>query len=620
MKKPHLFPLRCCILALWLCFAAILEAQVDWPQLQLTKVSGDFNLPTYIANARDGSGRLFIVEKAGRIRIIESNSILSQAFLDITNRVYGPAASDSGMLSVAFPTNYGTQGAFYVFYTRTNDQASVVSRFFVSSTNANVADPSTEQVLLVVPQSVLSGGLVAFGPDGYLYIATGDYADNPADPEPQNLGSFWGKILRIDVRNTATNGYAIPAGNPFAGNTNDLPEIWALGFRNPWRYSFDRVTGNLFIGDVGERHWEEIDFQPGSSGGGLNYGWPYLEGDSDFALPAGFDTNLLTPPIYEYPHTGIRVNGSSVTGGFVYRGASFPRMYGLYIFGDFYTGEMWEMLPDGTNWPVVEITVPSHFIVTFGEDEGGELYLADFFTGNIYQVQDSGLVCQPAFNPTGGTVNNDTILVTCASPGATIHYTTNGVAPAETDPVADTNGVVIVSGTALSAKAFRADLQPSAVTSATYNFQVAIPIFSPPYGPVTNGTPLSITSITSNATIRYTLDGTLPTTNSTVYPGPILINSNSVVTAQAYRAGFSNSPVVSVDYSTAARIQPPKLLPGNVVQVFWPTQPPFNYQLQISSNLTTWVDYGLPQSGTGGQLGFSVPMSGAETFFRLRIY
>src|SRR5207237_2403723 len=220
----------------------------------------------------------------------------------------------------------------------------------ISRTNADVADPASEQIILTIPQPYPNhnGGQLMFGPDGFLYIGIGD-GGSEGDPQnrAQDPTSLLGKLLRIDVEGT-TNGYIVPASNPFVGNPSYRPEIWALGLRNPWRFSFDRLTGDLYIGDVGETLWEEIDFQPASSCGGENYGWRIKEGNHDFNVPSagGYDTNSLTPPIAEYGHS----LGISVIGGFVYRGPGNSRMQGMYFYADFGSGRIWGLKHDGTNW------------------------------------------------------------------------------------------------------------------------------------------------------------------------------------------------------------------------------------------------------------------------------
>ena len=304
---------------------------IDWPQLSFTQIASGASVPTSIAAAGDGSGRLFVTEQSGRVMLVQSNGVVP--FLDITNRVAYFANSESGLLSVVFPPGFATKQYFYVFYNSGFDAgAATISRFFVSSTNANVADPTTEQTVLMIPVDLgacynLSGGLLMFGPDGYLYAATGDSGFCPdSTNQAQSTQRFEGKILRLDVE-SSTNAYRVPPDNPFVGNTNYLPEIWALGVRNPWKYSFDRANGDFYMGDVGQIESEEINFKPAATTTGQNYGWPIREGLHLYAGPdpAGIP---LTDPILEYLHTGPP---ASVTGGFVYRGPGPSRMSGIYF-------------------------------------------------------------------------------------------------------------------------------------------------------------------------------------------------------------------------------------------------------------------------------------------------
>ncbi len=601
--------------------ASINGAQTDWPQLKLTQVGSGFSAPLHLTSARDGTDRMFIVEQPGRIKIIQSNSVLTEPFLDITDRV-SPRPGVYGLLSAAFPANYAVKKCFYVYYSRTNDDATVISRFSVS-TNANHADAWSEQQLLVIPLGACEpgvlGGQVAFGPEGYLYISTGDEAGCGDDPtRAQQPGSLWGKILRIDVESTP-NGYVVPANNPFVGNTNYLPEIWAMGLRNPWRFSFDRLTGDLYIADVGLTEWEEVDFQQAGSGG-QNYGWDVMEG-TQFVDIGGtsWDTNDLTPPVLEYAHT----NGpnESITGGFVYRGPNSGRLNGIYFYGDFDTGFVWGAVHSDTNWTALQIPVPSHFISSFGEDDAGQLYLVDYVFGKVYRIEDSGLAGPPFFQPGGGVSPTDLISVASSSPGAAIHYTTNGAVPTESDPVVGANGIVTIgSGVTLTARAFRGDLQPSTVTAATFTLQAGKPVFSPRHGPITNGTSLLITTATPGASIYYTLDGTDPTPASLLYTAPLTINTTSVVSARAYRTGFADSEINRVYFSGTVILTNVVRSASGFLNFNWASETGRTYQVQISSNLVNWSDLGTPQTGTEQLLGDSVQIGDGSRFVRVRIY
>ncbi|MGH9204833.1 MAG: PQQ-dependent sugar dehydrogenase, partial [Vicinamibacterales bacterium] len=303
----------------------------------------------YLAHTGDGSGRLFVVEQRGRIYVIENGRRLETPFLDLTSLV-SATGYERGLLSIAFHSDYASNGLFFVDYTRQSDGATVIARYHVSD-DPNVADSDSGEILLTIdqPEANHNGGLVKFGPDGYLYIGMGDGGGagdrHGTIGNGQDPNALLGKMLRIDVN--GGEPYAIPPSNPFANGTNARPEIWATGMRNPWRFSFDRTTGDLFIADVGQSAYEEINFQPASSSGGENYGWRIMEGAHCFNPGSGCDQSGLTLPVAEYGRQG----GCSVTGGYVYRGSALPEWQGVYFYADFCSGEVWGLLrnPDG-NW------------------------------------------------------------------------------------------------------------------------------------------------------------------------------------------------------------------------------------------------------------------------------
>jgi len=334
--------------------------------------------PIGLAFARDGSGRLFVLEKVGRIRIVQNDTLVPTAFLDITDRV-GSSGSERGLLGLAFHPQYPENGLFYVNYTDANGDT-VIARFQVSG-DPNVADPGTEQVMIQVAQPFPNhnGGGMEFGPDGYLYLGLGD-GGSGGDPfgNGQSTDTLLGKLLRIDVNNG--DPYAIPADNPFAGGGGKA-EIWAYGLRNPWRFSFDRQTGDLYIADVGQNQWEEIDFQPAGSPGGLNFGWNLREGRHDFQGGSSAGSELVDP-VWEYSHSE---GGCSVTGGEVYRGPSLPDWNGVYIYGDYCTGLVWGLLRQGDSWDGQLMFETPYRITSFGADEAGEVYLVDY-SGDIYRL------------------------------------------------------------------------------------------------------------------------------------------------------------------------------------------------------------------------------------------
>jgi hypothetical protein len=295
-------------------------------------------------------------------------------------------------------------------------------------------------------------------------------------------------------------------------------------------------------------------------------------------------------------------------------------MNGLYFFGDFILGKTWAASQTGTSWSFRDTTLPSHFVSTYGEDESGQLYLADYFSGKIYRLGDSGLAQPPEFSPAGGVVPTDQIIVDNASPGATIYYTTNGLVPTTNDLVVASQGAVtVINGTTLSARSFRGDLQPSTVTMATYVLQAGIPIFSPGHGPITNRTLLSMTSATPGAAIYFTLDGTDPSPSATLYAGPIPINSTNVVSARAFKTGFNNSPIQRVYFSGAVALQLVTLSNGTLV-LRCPSDSGRTYQMQTSSDLIFWTDTHNPVAGTGGSISFLVDPSQPWQYLRLRIY
>ncbi|HEX2990547.1 MAG TPA: PQQ-dependent sugar dehydrogenase [Anaerolineales bacterium] len=318
----------------------------------------------------NGSGRLFIIEKTGRIRIIENGQLLSEPFLDITDRV-GSRGNEQGLLGLAFHPQYEENGWFYVNYTDTNGDT-VLARFQVLS-DANRSDPGSELRLLGVDQPYPNhnGGALAFGPDGYLYAGLGD-GGAAGDPQgnAQSLDTLLGKILRLDV--DSGEPYAIPGDNPF-GN-----EIWAYGLRNPWRLSFDTATGDLYIGDVGQGEWEEIDFLAAGSAGGANFGWDHREGAHDYegGGPAG-----MIDPVAEYSHPE---GGCSVSGGYVYRGAM-PEWNGIYLYGDYCTGIIWGLFRSVAGWQEQQLFDVDVTITSFGQDENGEVYLVSD-SGSIHRL------------------------------------------------------------------------------------------------------------------------------------------------------------------------------------------------------------------------------------------
>lgn len=378
-------------------------------------VASGFNKPVQVAHAGDGTGRLFVVEQIGKIRIIKNGQVLGTPFLDISGLV--SCCGERGLLGLAFHPNYTSNGYFYVNYTRASDGDTVIARYSVS-VNPDIANPASASILLIVDQPYANhnGGQLLFGPqDGYLYIGMGD-GGSGGDPQnhAQNIDSLLGKMLRLDVNRGAP--YTSPADNPYVGRSG-LDEIWAIGLRNPWRFSFDRLTGDLYIGDVGQNLWEEIDFQAANTPGGLNFGWRCKEGNHDYLFTGSCLTAQLTPPIAEYSHSV----GQSVTGGFVYRGQDFPALQGRYFYADYSQGKIWSLYKTAQNpvsfsTPELELDT-SLLISSFGEDQAGELYVCDYGGGTIRRLAD---VNGPAPNLSGSA---KVVSSPSADPLETVTYT-----------------------------------------------------------------------------------------------------------------------------------------------------------------------------------------------------
>jgi len=383
------------VLALVLVCAAIFAAappDAGAQEISLDLVVSGLDDPVVVTHANDGSGRLFIVEQDGAIRIWDGSQLLATPFLDIDPQV--TSGGERGLLGLAFHPDYASNGWFFVYYSTPDpegdpgvDHNTVVSRFSVQNGDPNQADPTSEVEIFRYeqPWSNHNGGQIAFGPDGYLYIGLGDGGlGGDTLNAGQRVDTLLGKILRIDIDGDLP--YEIPADNPFVGEVG-LDEIWAFGLRNPWRFSFDRNSGDLFIGDVGQNAWEEIDYQPSASPGGENYGWRCYEGDHPYNTSGCGPIEDYVGPIFEYPHS----QGCSVTGGFRYRGSQFPNLAGTYLYADYCTGVIWGGTNDGGVWSSAPLLNSSLNISSFGEDEDGELYVTDHVTNNgaVYRIIDS---------------------------------------------------------------------------------------------------------------------------------------------------------------------------------------------------------------------------------------
>jgi glucose/arabinose dehydrogenase len=360
--------------------AAPTAASADSSEIKLEEAAADLKSPVFITHAGDKSNRMFVVEKKGTIAILHDGKRSATPFLDVSSLITS-GGSEQGLLGLAFHPQYSSNGRFFIYYTASNGD-NTLARYQVSD-NPDVADPNSATVLFAQPDFAANhnGGMLAFGPDGHLYVGLGD-GGGGGDPQSngQNRSTLLGKLLRLDV--SGDQPYAIPPDNPWpSGADGARPEIWAYGLRNPWRFSFDRATGDLYIGDVGQNAHEEIDFQPAGASGGLNYGWSVREALHCFqADPC--ESNDMVDPVAEYSHD----QGCSVTGGYVYRGAAFPSLAGVYIFGDYCSGTIWSLHRDGSGtWEQRELLDSGLSISSFGEDEAGELYVVDL-GGTLYRV------------------------------------------------------------------------------------------------------------------------------------------------------------------------------------------------------------------------------------------
>lgn len=375
---------------------------VAMPTIALEPLATGFLLPVGIVSA--GDTRLFIVEKQGRIRIVQpTGQILEPPFLDIQTLVRSED-QEQGLLGLVFAPDDPT--TFYVNYINKEEQITI-ARYRTDGQNPNVADPTSAQTIFSQQKvnTNHNAGDMAFGPDNNLYVAVGD-GGGGGDPYDlaQDLSTYFGKILRINVTGVLT--YTIPGNNPFLldNDPNTRPEIWAYGMRNPWRMTFDRATDNIFFGDVGEANWEEVNFLPITSTGGLNFGWDCYEGNELHEAEGCGPATDYVAPIYAYPHVG---DCTSVTGGYVYRGSQYPNLNGHYLFGDFCHSRLNSLIPDGLGgWNPITYTTPISFPSAFGQDPAGELYVAAVFHGIIYKIKDTSV--QPTPNASATTTPTKT--------------------------------------------------------------------------------------------------------------------------------------------------------------------------------------------------------------------
>lgn len=391
---------------------------------------------------------IYIVQQAGRIKVANVNTgvVSGTDFLNVTSKLTS-SGNEQGLLGMAFHPNYDNNGYFFINYTKSGGGATVVARYKCNAGNPMTADLASEDIVMQVtqPYSNHNGGQLAFGPDGYLYIGLGD-GGSGGDPQGngQKRTTRLGKMLRVGIEDS---GYTVPPSNPFVNDTTILPEIWSLGLRNPWRYSFDMATGDMWIADVGQELWEEIDFEPANTPG-LNYGWRCYEGNATYNTTGCLPVSNYTAPAYVFS-SGTGSGNCSVTGGFVYRGGTYGELYGKYIFTDYCSGKFWTMEPNGSGgWITNQVTTTpqlTYQITSFGQDNKGEMYVVSREGNRIYKM--TGVLCAPAdIYSSSGSLNSCTgniVLHAPFSAGNSYAWYRNDTLLSETSSVLNTT----VSGT-----------------------------------------------------------------------------------------------------------------------------------------------------------------------------
>ena len=593
--------------------------------LTLELIASGLNNPVGLANAGDGSQRLFVLEQSGYVRVIKNGVLLSTPYLTLTGQVV--CCGEQGLLGIAFDPDFGSNGIFYLNYTANAagfNGDTVIARYQVANPAADTANVIAVTHLITIdqPESNHNGGNVLFGPDGYLYIGMGDGGggndQHGTIGNGQDPAVLLGKILRVNVRGVPT--YTIPPSNPFTQTVGYRPEIWALGLRNPWRFSFDRVTGDLYIGDVGQNCWEEIDFQPASSHGGENYGWRHEEGFRQFDPNDPFSCNqpvstliTTTKPITAYNHNF----GSAVTGGYVYRGQLYPWIRGVYFYSDSGSGRIWSMEQTSPGvWVGAQKIDSPYSITAFGEDENGEVYVTDYGGGAIYRLASA--------SPLNFAASTKQVSAATAQAGDMLTYTiavrNTGVPISDTVRVTDTipAGLSYVAGSLTATRgAIDASAAPTlkwsgvmsntAIVTITYRVLVTArsdevvtntatvdPALNPPFtrsavltisGPNLSGSTklVSANSAQPNEVLTYTIvlrnsgapftdtvrvTDTLPTGLAYV-PGSLMATSGLPDDAAApvlkWSGVMSTTPAITVTYAVTVTTSASEALTNNAI-------------------------------------------------------
>lgn len=530
--------MRLLVIALLLALCPLLGAN-DWPTLEFIErgtLSTGHEVLTGAAPARDGSGRLLVSTQTGKVLVWQSDSFHPDPFLNISERL--PSSSgEGGITDICLAPDYATSGTFYLCYNRIPDGASVIARFQVSESDPNLANPDSEEVLLVIPRpsNYHVGGDIEFGPDGYLYISSGDGAGDPKTS--QDLTILLGKILRIDVTSLPQNdeSYLIPQDNPFTDrNDGTRHEIWSFGLRNPWRISFDSETNELLISDVGSNNREEINVcAPGASG--QNFGWPILEGTLERDVPPGFDIGTLTPPWLEYG----RSFGTCVIGGVTVRGSS-DRLNGIHWFADRGRSKILGVDPS-TPVPSAEHLgtvpqAPSAFVL----GEGNEIYILTI--SKLYEMVDTGHCLPPTIETNGSFDAPSEMRFTAPTPGSVVHYTLDGSDPDSSSPSVPEGVVVAIDGIRqINARCFRDDLLPSSTSTRLVSFTVSQPKLSFAAMQGADLTMVAGSTTTPGATLRFTLDGSIPTLESPLFANGLIVDETTTLKVRGFKENYNES-------------------------------------------------------------------------------